>query len=131
MYINAQTAMKEFFIEHYQWILTSIAFVVAWFRKEITNTFKRKVEEDKTEANINSVNIENLSKSLEIYKNLFDDIVPRYEDQLGSYRIQLNRYHDQLEKYRKELKERDIEIVSLHKEINELRSRIIQIEKHV
>lgn len=129
MYQSTGLAMKEFLMQNWQWIATSIGIAIAWFRKEIGLTSSRKQSKAASDADVSTVNLQNLSRALELYKGMIDDLVPRYEDQLAAYRVELNRYRDQLEQYRVELKERDREIVILHKEISNLNIRLREIEK--
>lgn len=129
MYQSTGLAMKEFLMQNWQWIATSIGIAIAWFRKEIGLTSSRKQSKAANDADVSTVNLQNLSRALELYKGMIDDLVPRYEDQLAAYRVELNRYRDQLEQYRVELKERDREIVILHKEISNLNIRLREIEK--
>lgn len=130
MYSNEKIVFKQLIIDNLQWLGTSLAIIVAWFRREIKESFVRKSEEKKNDVDIQGINIENIARSVEVYKKIIDDIVPRYETQLKDYREQLKDYSLKLDEYRKELKERDREIISLHKEVNELRSRVLFLEKN-
>lgn len=123
--IPTKPMILEFITENWkwlQWVLTSTAIAIAWFKDTIFKQKDQDVSIEAKEAQIQSINIQNLAKTMDVYKAILDDIVPRYEQHLQDYKIQLKFYREQLEKYRVELKERDREIVILHKELNELKA---------
>jgi hypothetical protein len=103
--------------------------MVGLFSKQLADKFRLVTERKKINADVQGINIENIAKSVDLYKRLIDDIVPRYESQLTDYRAQLKEYNIKIDEYRNELKERDQEIVILHKELSEVTSRVLYLEK--
>lgn len=117
-----------FLRENWPTILIGVLGAIGTFRKELLSalTIKQKIKE--SEVGIESSNLDNLSKTMELYKKLIDDIIPRYEAELKEYKEELTYYRKALEKYRNQINERDREIVILHKEINDLKVEIVKLK---
>lgn len=121
-------AIKMFLIENWDTVVVAIVGAIGTFRKELHSLITMRQSIKESEAGIESTSLDNLSKTMELYKKLIDDIIPRYEAELKEYKEELNYYKAQLEKYREDIRSRDKEIVSLHKEINDLKVEIIKIK---
>jgi peptidoglycan hydrolase CwlO-like protein len=125
---NKILLVGDFLTENWKWLLTAAGAVIAWFRNDIGKAFNRTIQKTESEASVEKINLENLSKAVNVYKELMDDIIPRYDKQIDLYKAQLEKYHKQVENYRQELKERDKEIVLLHKEVNLLSATVARLE---
>ena len=115
--------MENFFIENWQILVGIIAGAIGWFKTTIFQSLNWQNTKAAGKASVYSTNIENLAKTLEIYKELLDDILSRYELELKEYKDELKYYRAELEKYRLIIKEREKTIVSLEKEISILKSK--------
>jgi uncharacterized coiled-coil DUF342 family protein len=114
--------------ENWELVAAITAGAIGTFRKELQAVLTFKQQERQSNVTVESGNLDNLSKTMDLYRRLIDDIIPRYEAELKEYKEELKYYKGELEKYRGEIKERDKEIVSLHREINDLKVEIIKLK---
>ena len=124
-----------FIKENWPTVLVALLGAIGTFRKELFSLIfiKQKRQESAvnvkgSEVNIQSTNLDNLDKTIGLYKKIIDDIIPRYEAELKEYKEELTYYRKELEKYRLSVSQRDKEIVLLHKEINDLKVDIIKLK---
>ena len=88
--------MIEWLINNYQIIITLITIPITWYTKE--RYFTKRDLKDR-DVNIESNQSEIVSKNLELYQRMLDDIEKRYEEKI----FKSDREKEQLEQIIKEL----------------------------
>jgi len=117
--------MKEFIAENIHTILVSIAGgggFLGWFFERR----KKKLENESTEADVESKEIDNGEKIIDMYKKALDDLTERHEKKFTEISA---LYEKKIESLKEEITIQNRIIKNLRKENADLRKCIKELEK--
>ena len=97
----------SFIKENWYSVGATVAVVLAWFKKNITDILRHRQNTDLTQEEINKSHLENLEETFNLYRGIIDDLVQRYESKILELNEEIANLKAELSEVKKLLKRRN------------------------